>query len=100
MGQRFDLVLSPKGQVQLEDGRNTGYACRIRYVPIAGYKPDDNTKYLADNRDIEIILRPLAGTSIYVPHKVTIPTMAGPASLVARRVVVTQNGQQQLALAN
>ena len=95
--QRFDLVLSMKGQVQLENGQGNGFACRVRYVPIAGYKPDDNTQYMADNRDIEIILRPLAGTGSYVPHKITIPTIAGPASLVARRILFTSNGQQQLA---
>jgi Protein of unknown function (DUF3108) len=101
--QRFDLMLSPKGQVQLQDARpsgqpTTGYVCRVRYVPIAGYKPDDSTKYLAQNNDIEIVLRPLPSANIFVPYSVTIPTMAGNATLVARRVNVVSNGQQQIAL--
>ncbi len=101
--QCFDLILSPKDQVQLHDQRPsgqpaTGYVCRVRYVPIAGYKPDDGTKYLAQNNDIEIVLRPLPSANIFVPHSITIPTMAGNATLMARRVNVVSNGQQQIAL--
>ena len=101
--QRFDLVLSPKGQVALEDRKSTGqptfgYVCRVRYIPIAGYKPDESTKYMAQNNDIEIILRPLPNANIFVPYKITIPTIAGPATLVARKVNVVTNTNQQFAL--
>jgi hypothetical protein len=103
--QRFDLVLSIKGHIQIADrttgGQPTvGYVCRVRYVPIAGHKVDDQTKYMSQTNDIEIILRPMPGTSIFIPHQVTIPTMAGSATLVARRVQVTTSGHQQLALVN
>lgn len=103
--QRFDLVLSAKGQIQIADSSNgsqpgIGYVCKVRYVPIAGYKPDDQTKYMQQNNDIEIILRPMPGTSIFIPHQVTIPTVAGAATLVARRVQVTTNSRQQFALSN
>ena len=103
--QRFDLMLSPKGQTALEDPRQKGqtvpgFVCRVRYIPIAGYKPDENTKYLAHNTDIEIVLRPLPNANIFVPYSVTIPTMAGNATLTARRVIVVSNGQQQYAFAN
>ena len=101
--QRFDLLLSPKGQTELHDSRPSGqpttaYVCRVRYVPIAGYKPDESTKYLAHNNDIEIILRALPSANVFVPSSVTIPPMAGNATLVARRVNVGSNGQQQNAL--
>ena len=101
--QRFDLVLSPKGQVALEDRKpsgqpTSGYVCRVRYIPIAGYRPDDSTKYMAHNNDIEIVLRPLPNANIFIPYKVTIPTIAGPATITARRVNVTTNTQQQIAL--
>ena len=101
--QRFDLQLSPKGQVALEERHpsgqpTTGYVCRVRYIPIAGYKPDDNTKYMADNHGIEIVLRPLPNANIFVPYQITIPTQAGPATLIARRVNVTTSTQQQIAL--
>lgn len=97
--QRFDLVLSSKGQVTLDDRKHSvGYACRVKYVPIAGYKMGGDTQYMAESRDIEIILRPLPGTNVYVPHKVSIPTIAGPATLVARKVNVVMSTQQQFAL--
>ena len=103
--QRFDLMLSPKGQVELQDSRpsgqpNAGYVCRVRYIPIAGYKPDEGTRFLAQNNDIEIVLRPLPSANVFVPYSVTIPTIAGNATLVARRVNVVTNGQVQIALSN
>ncbi len=103
--QRFDILLQPKGQIALPEGRSggqptTGIVCRVRYVPIAGYKPDDGTRYLAQNNDIEIVLRPLPSANVYVPYSVTIPTIAGNATLVARRLNVVTNGQIQIALSN
>jgi hypothetical protein len=101
--QRFDLVMTPKGKVQIADlshgGQpSTGYVCRVRYIPIAGHKPDENTKYLAQNNDIEIILRAIPAANIFIPHQINIPTIAGAASLVARRVNVTTSNHQQIAL--
>jgi hypothetical protein len=55
---------------------------------------------MSQSNDIEIILRPMAGTNIFIPHQVTIPTMAGSATLVARRVNITTNSRQQIALVN
>lgn len=103
--QRFDLLLSPKGQASLQDSNQSGqptagYVCRVRYIPIAGYKPDESTRYLAHNNDIEIVLRPLPNANIFVPYSVTVPTMAGNATLIARRVNVVTNGGQRLAFAN
>ena len=101
--QRFDLMLSPRGQVPLEDSKpsgqpGVGYVCRVRYVPIAGHKADDSTKFMAHNDGIEMVLRPVPSANVFIPYRVTIPTIAGPATLVARRVNITTNGQQQIAL--
>lgn len=103
--QRFDILLQPKGQVALEEPRPngqavSGFVCRVRYVPIAGYRPDDGTRYLAENNNIEIVLRPLPGANLFVPQSITIPTIAGNATFVARRVNVVSNGQIQIALSN
>lgn len=103
--QRFDILLQPKGQIALQDARPsgqpaTGIVCRVRYVPISGYKPDDATRYLAQSNDIELVLRPLPSANVFVPYSVTIPTIAGNATLVARRVNVVTNGQIQIALSN
>ena len=100
---RFDLVLSPKGTVQLTEQRpsgqpGTGYVCRVKYIPIAGHKPDEETGAMAKSNDIEIVLRPIPSANVFVPYRVTVPTIAGNAVLKARRVDITTSGQQQIAL--
>jgi len=100
--QRFDLALSPKGQVALPEKHpsgqpTTGVVCRIRYIPVAGYKADAGTSYMANSNDIDIILRPLPNANIFLPYQVTIPTIAGPATLTVRRVNIITNTQQQIA---
>ena len=101
--QRFDLMLQPKGEMRVEESKPSGqpamaFVCRVKYIPIAGHKPDDNTKFMAHNNDIEIVLRPLPSANIFVPHRVTIPTFAGSATLTVRRINVVTNNQQQIAL--
>ena len=101
--QRFDLVLSHKGQIAITDRKPTGqptlgHVCRVKYQPISGYRPDDWTMYMARNNDMEIILRPLAGSAIFIPYQVNVPTMLGRATITARRVLVTTNSHEQIAL--
>lgn len=100
---RFDLVLSPRGTVRLSEQRPSGqpgegYVCRVKYIPIAGHKADQETKYIAATEGIEIILRPVPSANVFVPYKVTIPTMAGPATLTSRRVDITTPAHLQIAL--
>lgn len=98
--QRFDLVLSPKGQVRIgENAGAIGVACRVRYIPIAGHKADKDTQHLSQSNGIEVVMTPVDGAPLHIPYKVTIPTAAGPATLTSRRVVLTQHGQQRLAFA-
>ena len=101
--QRFDLMLSPRGEVQLNERQSSGqpsmgYVCRVRYIPIAGHKVDEDTKFMQRNNDIEIILRPIPSANVFVPYQITIPTMAGPATLVSRRVDIVTSARQQIAL--
>lgn len=100
---RFDLVLSPRGMVRLSEQRPSGqpgegYVCRVKYQPIAGHKADQETKYIAASEGIEIILRPIPSANVFVPYKVTIPTMAGAATITSRRVDITTPAHQQIAL--
>ncbi len=100
---RFDLVLSPRGMVRLSEQRPSGqpgegYVCRVKYQPIAGHKADQETKYIAASEGIEIVLRPIPSANVFVPYKVTIPTMAGNATLTSRRVDITTPAHQQIAL--
>ena len=102
---RFDLILQPRGTVQLSETKpsgqpGTGYVCRIKYVPIAGHKPDDETRAMAHSTEIEIVLRPIPSANVFVPYKVTIPTMAGSAVLKAKRVDITTSAQQVIALSH
>ncbi len=102
---RYDLVLSPKGTVQLSELRPsgqpaTGYVCRVKYIPIAGHKPDEETSAMARSSDIELVLRPIPSANVFIPYSVSIPTMAGTAVLKAKRVDITTSGQQQIALSH
>jgi Protein of unknown function (DUF3108) len=96
---RYDLIFSPKGTVQLTEQRPsgqpaTGYVCRIKYVPIAGHKPDEANSAMAKSNDIEIVLRPIPSANVFIPYRVSVPTMAGTAVLKAKRVDITMRGQQ------
>ncbi len=99
---RFDLLLSFRRQVRVADARPTGqpgvaFVCKVKYLPIAGYKPTEENRALAASNDIEISLRPVPSASIFVPQEITIPTSAGTAKLIAQNVqIVTRN--EQIAL--
>lgn len=102
---RFDLILSPRGVVQLSEKSpsgqpGTGYVCRVRYVPIAGHKPDEETRFMSSTEGIEVVLRPIPSANVFVPYKITIPTIAGPAALVSTRVDITTSSQQRIALSH
>jgi Protein of unknown function (DUF3108) len=80
--QRFDLVLSPKRRIELPN-KNIGYSgpaavCKVKYVPLGGYRPDNpGVQLLSTTDDIEVWLVPMAGTGLYVPYKIILPTFIG-----------------------
>jgi len=78
---RYDLRLAYKrlGQVKAAKGyAGPALVCAIYFLPVAGYIPSRVAiKYLKDLRDMEVWLTPIAGTSILVPFRVTIPTPFG-----------------------
>src|SRR5262245_9659832 len=101
--ERFDLVLSPKGETKVTEQQPSGqpgmaHVCRVRYLPIAGHKVDSDTKYMAANDAIEVMLRPIPSANVFVPYQVVIPTMAGTATIVSKRVDIILNGKPQIAL--
>lgn len=77
---RFDVRLSYVGAKNVQ---TKGYAgpvaiCSARYTPIAGYRPDSSsTKYMADNREIDVWLAPLPDAHVVVPYHIDIKTSAG-----------------------
>jgi Protein of unknown function (DUF3108) len=101
--ERFDLVLSYKGQMKVSEQQPSGqpamaHVCRVKYVPIAGHKVDTENSFMATTDGIEVALRPVPSANILVPYQVTIPTMIGSATLVSKRVDIESPGRPQIAL--
>ncbi|MEZ5817462.1 MAG: DUF3108 domain-containing protein [Hyphomicrobiaceae bacterium] len=102
--QRFDLVFSFLRQQAVAEARPSGQpsvalVCRVRFVPIAGHRMSEETKHMASTDGIEISLRPVPSASIYVPYQISVPTIAGTATLTSERVnIVTRS--EQIALTN
>jgi len=101
--ERFDLVFSRKGETRISEQQpsgqpGTGLVCKIRYVPIAGHKVDDGTRYMATTEDIEVVLRPIPSAKLYVPYQITVPLPVGSAKLTSKRVEITQVGRPRIAL--
>jgi hypothetical protein len=100
--ERFDLVFSYKGQLQVSEPQAGGqspiaHVCRVRYLPIAGHKVDSGTKFMAANDNIEVALLPVPAANVYMPYQISIPTLAGAATLVSKRVEIGAPGKPQVA---
>lgn len=86
--QRFDLVLKPKRRAMIR-GSKSGYngpaaVCEVKYVPIGGYRPDNpGVQMLANTDKIEVWMVPMAGTGLYVPYKISVPTFIGDGTATA-----------------
>jgi hypothetical protein len=101
--ERFDLLLSYRGEMKVSEQQPSGqpgiaYVCRVRYLPIAGHKADSETQFMAANDSIEVALRPIPSANLLVPYHVNIPTMAGYATVVSKRVEIISPGKPQIAL--
>lgn len=97
--QRLNLTLSYKRAEKIDSAESGGYAgpvivCRVRYVPLAGYKPgNDAIRYMADNKDIELWLMPLPNTRNYAPYRLVVLLPAGTAGAdLAHFNIVKSNG--------
>ena len=101
--ERFDLVLSYKGQMKVSEQQPSGqpamaHVCKVKYQPIAGHKVDTENSFMATTDAIEVALRPVPSANVLIPYQVTIPTLVGYATLVAKRVEINTPGQPQIAL--
>jgi hypothetical protein len=101
--ERFDLLLSYKGQVKVNEQQPSGqpaiaHVCRVKYQPIAGHKIDAENSYLATSDAIEVSLRPIPSANVLVPYQITIPTLIGYATIVSKRVEIESPGLPQIAL--
>lgn len=102
--QRFDLELSHKKTLQVKKRGKGGYrgpavVCRIKYIPIAGYKPDNSgIKFMMDTDEIEVWLIRVPKKEMYVPYHVTIPTPLGTASATSIGLEVEIPGEDKIAV--
>lgn len=100
--QRFDLLLSFRRQERIAETRPSGqpgiaYICRVRYVPVAGHKSDEETRQMAASGGIEVALRPVPSANLLIPYQIKVPTIAGTAVLTAQRVDIVTT-RRQIAL--
>jgi hypothetical protein len=79
--QRFDVVLSYSRTESVSgDGGYAGPAlvCSARYVPIAGHRPKrEQTRFMEENRDLEVWLVPIGDTEILAPWRIVVGTQIG-----------------------
>jgi len=88
---RYDLQLAFKRMDRVKASK--GYAgpvvvCATYFVPVAGYIPSRAAiRYLAQQRDMEVWLAPIAGTRVLVPYRMQGPTPIGQAVLEASEFI-------------
>jgi hypothetical protein len=77
---RFDITLSYVGERTASAKGYSGpvVVCAARYVPISGHSRDrPATKFMADNKDLEVWLAPIASDHVLFPFRVSVRTMIG-----------------------
>ena len=85
-GARFNIALSYSGTKQVKAKGYSGpvMVCSARYTPVAGHRPDKPaTKFMADNRDLEVWMAPVGQTHVAAPYKISVKTMTGTAVIEA-----------------
>src|SRR5436190_4252335 len=101
--ERFDLLFSYKGEMRVVEQAPSGqpgvaHVCRVKYLPIAGHKVDSETSFMAASNEIEVALRPVPSANVLIPYQINIPTIAGSATIVSKRVEIVSPGKPQIAL--
>ncbi|MFM9847617.1 MAG: DUF3108 domain-containing protein [Hyphomicrobiaceae bacterium] len=101
--QRFDLMLTFLREERIVEAKPSGQpdmalVCRVQYVPVAGHKLNEETQHMATTSGIEIALRPVPSANLFVPHQITVPTIAGSATLTSHWVQITTQRNGQIAL--
>lgn len=87
--QRFDVALT-YDRMEPVEARNsyTGEAvvCTARYKPISGHRAKrEQTRFMAENRDLEVWLAPIEGTRVLAPWRIVIGTQIGRLTIDASR---------------
>jgi hypothetical protein len=101
---RFDLVFSFKEDAPIADAQRGAATemlrvCRVRVLPIAGHRDDEASAELKRSMGIEVAFRAIPSAKLFVPHRITVPTFAGSAVLLAHSVHI-RTQHEQIALVN
>jgi Protein of unknown function (DUF3108) len=84
---RFDVNLTYVGERRVSAKGYEGPVaiCAARYVPISGHSRDrPATKFMADNKDLEVWLAPIASDHVLIPFRVSVRTMIGTTIIEAQ----------------
>jgi hypothetical protein len=96
---RFDLELSYRRHVPIgETQQELAIVCRVKYIPLGGYRPTEEVRAMARSTGIEIAFRPVPRARLMLPQEVTVPTAAGPVQLTLQRVDIDTPDSGKIAL--
>lgn len=85
--QRFDIALRfAREEPVVGIPNETAVVCRVKYTPIAGFRPTEDTRQLAASNDIEIVFRMVPAAKLMLPQSVAVPTAVGAARIDLERV--------------
>jgi hypothetical protein len=91
--QRFDIGLAYK-QTRLVTGVGDAYdgtvvACTAQYIPVAGHRQNhEATKYMAENKRLEVWYAPVSEMPLLVPYRILIGTKYGDLIITSTRFIV------------
>ena len=90
---RFDVNLTYVGERTVSAKGYDGpvAVCAARYIPISGHGRDrPTTKFMADNKDLEVWLAPIASDHVLIPFRVSVRTMIGMTIIEAQEFRISE----------
>lgn len=90
--QRFNLTFNFRRYEPLQTGghgRVRGVVCQIKYKPLSGYVANSDTRRYTAEKNIEVAFRPVADGRVFVPYRLTLPTVIGTARLDLQKLSVS-----------
>lgn len=93
---RFNVTLAYVGtrMVKVHGYSGPVSVCAARYVPLAGHRPERSaTKYMVNNKQMEVWLAPLESAHVVVPYRIAVQTQVGMLVIEAQDFVVEPGGQ-------
>jgi hypothetical protein len=97
---RFDIQLSFAGMRVVKAKGYSGEVavCSARYKPVSGHRPNrQSTKFMADNKNMEVWLMPIEGARALAPYRISVATMVGSVVIEAANVSLAQAGDTRRA---